>query len=78
LIAGFALTAWLAIFALMVLVVLFALFAWLTPAAVQIRKRALSFSRTTTRGYCAVKNAACDFSFGISGNIAKRLAGRCA
>jgi len=60
LIAGFALTAWLAIFALMVL---FALFAWLTPAAVQIRKRALSFSRTTTRGYCAVKNAACDFSF---------------
>jgi len=60
LIAGFALTAWLAIFALMVLVVLF---AWITPAAVQIRKRALSFSRTTTRGYCAVKNAACDFSF---------------
>jgi hypothetical protein len=41
----------LAIFALMALVVLFALFvlfAWITPAAVQIRKRALSFSRTTT------------------------------
>jgi hypothetical protein len=33
---------------LVVLFALFALFAWITPAAVQIRKRALSFSRTTT------------------------------
>jgi hypothetical protein len=48
----------LAIFALMALVVLFALFAlfaWITPAAVQIRKRALSFSRTTAHGYCAMR-----------------------